>query len=327
MTTPSPFSSSASTMVPVVFAVHGLLDERRIAVRDARHHPCRGGREGERDTHVDDAPAVLVDLDADASPTAAGDRPAIRVERVTDGERLWRADHRFAGLAQRLDDRRRLLRRELALGHEAQHRVQLVTHQRRTYPVRRSTDAWPPRRRSRRARATAGSPAARPVTAWEEPARPGARAPAGERAQRSRRRGRWIATSPDIELKMISGPPAPTVTRRRSWWPSIRWSRSLTDVGRDAAHLEDGAADQRDAQVAADRVDPVLLAHGQLSLDLDITGHRVGAQAADDRGHHAEVAGDRVGIDRNGLVGAHGHVTRDAVHARRPAQPGQGQVP
>ena len=62
--------------------VDRLLDERRVALRDARHHPCRGGREGERDAHVDDASTALVDLDADASPTAAGDGPAIGVERA-----------------------------------------------------------------------------------------------------------------------------------------------------------------------------------------------------------------------------------------------------
>ena len=253
-------------------------------------------------------------------------RPSASSGLAGDRERLRRTRRCVARLPERLDDGRCLLGRELALGHQAQDGVHLVTHRCRIHPVCRSGGAWPPRRRSRRARAPAGSRAARPRRLGGAGAAGGAGGGGGA-GTRSRRRGRWMATSPDIELKTISGPPAPTVTRRRSWCPSIRWSRSLltsVEMPRTSKTAPPTSAMLRSPLTVSIRI---LLAHGQLSLHVDITGDGVGAQAADDGRHHAEVAGDRVGLDRNGLVGAHGHVTRDAVHARRPAQPGQGQIP
>ena len=138
----------------------------------------------------------------------------------------------------------------------------------------------------------------------------------------SRRRGRRIATSPGHRVEddladrrrrrsPAADPGAPRADGRRSLLTSVERPRISKVAPPTSA----------DAQVAADRVDPVLLAHGQLSLH-SMSPDTVLARRPRMTGATTLRSPEtRVGIDRDGLVGAHGHVTRDAVHARRPAEP------
>ena len=144
--------------------------------------------------------------------------------------------------------------------------------------------------------------------------------------------------SPEVVRTDTPTVPAPTTSVRRPRPPSanrvpVAWTSPVTDLRVDA-----DVARRRELHVAADRADHVVLARAQGGLDpdvaarrrggqgvepgapdLEVAGHRAGAQLDRRRGDHLDVARHRLDRDRTTV-----HLDADVARGRRPpALPGR----
>src|SRR5438034_4517017 len=87
------------------------------------------------------------------------------------------------------------------------------------------------------------------------------------------------------------------------------------DVGGDAPHVEGGAADEAEQQIAAHRFDAMLAALRQLPFDLQVSADRGEPQLFQPGGRDGEIAGDALGTHPNRAIRAERPTSGDAVDA------------